>query len=125
MSSIVNKNGENIIINTVNNINQHKFIKLVPIYLVSFENPILNKEVEFVVTKLDDTNQYCIKIVGINKEFLFKNKSLKKEKEKLKLNNSELDYKEMLKSVDKELYEEIMVPWQRVISIKNLMFKSK
>lgn len=121
MSSIVNKNGENIIINTVNNINQHKFIKLVPIYLVSFENPILNKEVEFVVTKLDDTNQYCIKIVGINKEFLFKNKSLKKEK----LNNSELDYKEMLKSVDKELYEEIMVPWQRVISIKNLMFKSK
>jgi hypothetical protein len=84
-------------------------VKIVPVYLVVAED-VNNTAATYLAIKLDE-QPTSIKLVG------FEINKLEKEVcEK---------YQEILSSTDKGLYKEIMLPWQRVVRVQNLIFKQK
>lgn len=86
-------------------------VKIVPVYLVAAEDPTVKTNVtKYLAVKLDEQTS-CVKLVGFEI----------KETEKNVCEN----YQEILNSTDKGLYKEIMLPWQRVVRIQNLIFKQK
>jgi hypothetical protein len=87
-------------------------VRVAPVYLVSIEDPTLTSKVSyFLATKLDE-NQFSIKVVGFDLN-------------KKDINRVGANYQEVLNSTDKSLYMELVLPWQRVIKIQNLIFKQK
>lgn len=86
-------------------------IKIVPVYLVVAEDPtIKSNTAKYLAVKLDEQTS-TVKLVGFEIT----------ETEKNVCEN----YQEIVSSTDKGLYKEIMLPWQRVIRIQNLIFKQK
>lgn len=99
-----------IVLTPVGTVNMNvKATKITPIYLVSCESPFEKEEIKFVATKLDDISEHYVRLVG------FKTKKFKDND----------DYQKLLNSVDKTQYKELMIPWQRVITIENLIFRQK
>jgi hypothetical protein len=85
--------------------------KIIPIFLVIAEDPTSTSKVQqFLAVKLDELS-HSVKIVGFET--------------KEKVNKIAANYQEMINSADKMLYKEIQLPWQRVVSITNLIFKQK
>lgn len=84
-------------------------VKIVPVYLVVAED-IKSSVARYLAIKLDE-QPTSIKLVGFEINKL--------EKEVCE------NYQEILSSTDKGLYKEIMLPWQRVVRVQNLIFKQK
>lgn len=86
-------------------------VRLAPVYLVKIEDPTMtNKSVHFLATKVDE-GPHSVKIVGFE---------IKKDINKIGEN-----YQEVLNVTDKSLYMELILSWQRVIKIQNLIFRQK
>lgn len=86
-------------------------VRVVPVYLVVSEDPSNKSGItKFLSVKLDEM-QHAVRIVGfeINKE----------------VKDICANYQEVLNSTDKKIYKELMLPWQRIVRIENLIFKSK
>ena len=89
-----------------------KQTKIMPVYLVITEDPgIKAKCSKILAVRMDETSPTTVKFVGIDLDV---NADI----------NSE-NYQEIINSTDKKLYKEIMLPWQRVIRIQNLIFRQK
>jgi hypothetical protein len=85
--------------------------KVVPVYLVLTESPLgVSKVQQFLAVKLDEL-PYSVKIVGFET--------------KENTNKIITNYQEIINSTDKGLYKEVQLPWQRIISIQNLIYKQK
>lgn len=85
--------------------------KIIPIYLVVIEDPASTSKIQqFLAVKLDELS-HSVKLVGFET--------------KEKTNKIAANYQEMINSADKTLYKEVQLPWQRVVSITNLIFKQK
>lgn len=85
--------------------------KIVPIYLVVVDDPSsTNKVQQFLAVKLDELS-HSAKLVGFET--------------KEKANKIAANYQEMINSADKSVYKEVQLPWQRIVSITNLIFKQK
>lgn len=80
-----------------------------PAFLIVLQSE-KNKTQKFVAIRLDEmTNN--IKAVGFFTD---------ENADKILTN-----YQEMLNTADKTLYKEMWFPWSRIVSIQNLVFKSK
>jgi|SRR5271165_3628858 len=89
-----------------------KQAKIMPVYLVITEDPgIKAKCSQILAVRMDETSATTIKLVGIDLE--------------TNANVNSENYQEIINSTDKKLYKEIMLPWQRVIRIQNLIFRQK
>ena len=85
--------------------------KVIPVYLVTAEDPSTATATrQFLAIKLDE-RPYSVTIVGIET--------------KEKVNKLTTNYQEIINSADKRLYKEVQLPWQRIVSIQNLIFKQK
>jgi hypothetical protein len=84
-------------------------VKIVPVYLVVAED-VKTTVTKYLAIKLDE-QPTSVKLVGFEIS--------KSEKEVCE------NYQEILSSTDKGLYKEIMLPWQRVVRVQNLIFKQK
>ncbi len=85
--------------------------KVVPVYLVLIEDPSSTTGTrQFLAIKLDE-HAHAVTLVGVET--------------KEKVNKIVTNYQEIINSADKELYKEVQLPWQRIISIQNLIFKQK
>lgn len=86
--------------------------KVVPVYLVVIEDVTVKVTGtrKFLAVKLDDMPNY-VKIVGIEIT--------------TNVNKISESYQEIVNSTDKKLYKEVMLPWQRIVTIQNLIFKQK
>jgi|ERR1700722_6829027 len=82
--------------------------KIVPTYLVSLEAG--KKELSFIATKFDETNNYA-KLVGFYTEETVPNIISK--------------YDEIIKNTNKTNFVEISFPWNRVLSVRSLLYKHK
>jgi len=82
--------------------------KIVPTYLVTIEAG--KKELHFIATKFDETNT-CGKFVGFY---------CTATEEKIVSS-----YDEIIKSTDKTNYVEIQIPWNRILSVRSLLYKHK
>jgi hypothetical protein len=86
-------------------------IKIVPVYLVTVDDPTVKTQFnKYLAVKLDEQAN-SVKLVGFEI----------KETDKNVCQN----YQEILSSTDKGLYKEIVLPWQRIVRIQNLIFKQK
>jgi hypothetical protein len=85
--------------------------KVMPIYLVITEDPSSISGIrQFLATKIDE-RAATLTIVCIET--------------KEKANKIATNYQEIINSAEKVLYKEIQIPWGRVISIQNLIYKQK
>jgi hypothetical protein len=78
--------------------------RTLPVYLVR------TMDGNFIATKFDDTTQYG-KFVGFYTT--------------IELETIKKDFQELINSVDKTLYTEIVIPWHRVLSVQSLIFRTK
>lgn len=82
--------------------------KITPLYLITLERG--KKEVSFIATKLE-LNSFYLKVVGF-----YSNEETK---------DIVSGYQQLLTKTNKELYMELVVPYNRVLEIRNLIYKQK
>jgi hypothetical protein len=78
--------------------------RVTPVYLV------VSMDGTFLATKFDDSPNYG-KFVGFYTS--------------VDLQIIKKDFQELINSVDKALYTEMMIPWHRVLSVQSLIFRTK
>lgn len=83
--------------------------KILPVYLVLLERG--KKEICFLATKYDDNYVHCGKFVG----FYFEG-SPEEASER---------YDEIVRNTDPKSFVEIMFPWNKIQSIRSLVYKHK
>lgn len=88
---------------------ENRAVKNMIAYLVSLEDG--KKENYFISTRLDDLSAQYIKLIGFYYEG--------------KLENLYANYDEIIKATDKSFFVEMMFPWQRVKSIRSLIYRQK
>jgi len=84
--------------------------KIVPTYLVVFEDTNPKKYVNFIATKVDETTPY-IKLVGFKTDE--------------SAETVVASFNSLLEKEDKNNYVEISLPWHRVVKVQSLIFKQK
>lgn len=87
--------------------------RIAPTYLVSLESEALRRGAKenFVAVKFDDTSTCYAKFVGF-----YSNETSDK---------ITAEYKTLVENTDKTNFVEVMIPWDRVINIKSLVFQYK
>jgi len=83
--------------------------KIIPTYLVIIEKG--KKESCFIATKFDDSYVHCGKFVG----FFFEGTP----------EDAGERYEELIKTMDAKCFVEIMFPWNKIQSIRSLVYKHK
>jgi hypothetical protein len=82
--------------------------KTTPSYLITIERG--KKELYFIATKLELGSTY-IKVVGFY---------INQEENKIKQ-----EYQQLIQNTDKNLYMELILPYQRILEIRNLIYRQK
>jgi hypothetical protein len=83
--------------------------KIVPCYLVSIESG--KKDMQFIATKFDDNFMHCAKFVGFYTTATTDSITTK--------------YEELIKTAETNNFIEVLIPWNRIISIRSLIYKHK
>lgn len=85
--------------------------KIIPTYLVLCEDPTIKTKLrKYLAVRLDDMQNF-VKIVGLEIT--------------IEVDKIQESYQEIVNTADKQLYRELMLPWQRIITIQNLIFRAK
>src|SRR5882762_1923730 len=85
--------------------------KIIPTYLVTLENTAKKGEIHFLATKFDEHSNNCAKFVGFY--------SIEPSDKIIS------EYKELIKNTDKTNFVEVLVPWNRIVNIRSLVFQHK
>jgi hypothetical protein len=100
-----------ITVNPINSINRPTQLNK-PSYLITYEDgSVKNKVKRFVTTEKPDTGAAFVQMKGFLTD----------------LSEEEIisSYQEVLTTVHKESMIELMIPWQRIFSVRSLVFKAK